>query len=703
MTVPPSARRIYQFGVFELDVYTRELRKAGVRLNVQDQPLQLLRLLLERPGELVTREELRQELWPSDTFVGFEHGLNAAVRRLRETLGDSADTPRFIETLPRRGYRFIGTIAGDGTREAVEETAKPVELPEPAARQVDQDLRKTPGSTRRSMPVVALVPVGAGIVLACWVAFSLGQRSTERPQPTFRQLTFRRGGVVSARFTPDGKTVVYGAAWDGDPVKLFSTRVEGPESSPLPFPDADVADISSAAELLIVLNRPYQAFLQPGTLARVPLGGGTPRAIAERVTAASWSPDHRQFAVTREIGEKSRVEYPQGTVIHDCYEARAPRVSRDGSRLAFYARETMPDDLGVAIAERTGQTRILSKGWKWAGRHLAWSPHGDEIWLSATRGGWDASLWAVSLSGRERPLWSLPGWTNLQDVAPDGRVLLTNGTHLSQMRCSPAGADAERDLSWFDSSGLAALSHDGRSVLFMELGNASPVTSVFLRRTDGSPPERLGQGFPASLSPDAKWVLAFDEKTTSHVLLLPTGPGQQKTLARPGVDWTIEPGWRDSQHLLVAGREPGHRVRTYALDVGGGGWQPVTPYDLVCTWASPDGARALCREVQGARQIYSFPEQRATRLPELPPRHAVIGWGADSDSVFVRTLGQMPIRIYRLHLSSGTRELVREIVPAQRAGLLDEAVTVQITPDGRSYCYSAPYSFNDLYLVEGLR
>ncbi len=695
---PVPTRRLFRFGVFELDAYTGELRKAGIRLNVQDQPLQVLKLLLERPSELVTREELHTRLWPSDTFVGFDHGLNAAIRRLRETLGDSADTPRFIETLPRRGYRFVGTVVNDGASVAVGGQPTAAEVPDPTRKE------PRPPPARRTN-VVAMSAVALALVsLLCWGAFSFGKRAGEGPHPTFHQLTFRRGGVVSARFTPDGKTVVYGAAWDGDPVRLFSTRIEGPESSPLSLPDADVADVSSSAELLIILKRPYLPLLQPGTLARVPLAGGTPRAIAERVTAASWSSDHQRIAITREVGENSRVEYPQGTVIHDCYEARAPRVSRVGNRVAFYARETMSGAIGVAIAERSGRKQVLSTGWKWAGRHLAWSPHDDdEIWFSATRGGWNAALWAVSLSGRERPLLTLPGWTNLQDVSSDGRALLTNGTSRSEIRCRSAGDDSERHLSWFDSSALAALSRDGKSVLFVELGNASRVTTAFVRRTDGSPPERLGQGFPSSLSPDAKWALAFDEQTTNHVLLLPTGPGQPKTLSRPGVDWTIEPGWRDSQHLLVAGREPGHSLRTYALDVNGGGWRPVTPEGLVCTAASPDGTRALCLEVAGKGQVYSFDEQRATPFPELPPRDMVIGWGADSDSVFIRTLGEMPIRIYRLHLSSGTRELVLEIVVPERAGLFDDAVPVQITPDGRSYCYSASYNFNDLYLVEGLQ
>ena len=106
----PAWERIARFGSFELILRTGELRKAGRRLSVQDQPLQVLAALVEHPGRLVTRAELRRRLWPADTFVDFDHGLNAAVKRLRDGLGDSAEAPIFVETVPRRGYRFIGRV-----------------------------------------------------------------------------------------------------------------------------------------------------------------------------------------------------------------------------------------------------------------------------------------------------------------------------------------------------------------------------------------------------------------------------------------------------------------------------------------------------------------------------------------------------------------------------------------------------------------
>src|ERR1700758_1293179 len=108
-----NSSRIVRFGVFEADLKAGELRRSGLKVKLQEQPLQVLVVLLEHPGEVVTREELRAKLWPADTFVDFDHGLNAAVKRLRDALGDTAENPRYIETLPRRGYRFIVTTAPD--------------------------------------------------------------------------------------------------------------------------------------------------------------------------------------------------------------------------------------------------------------------------------------------------------------------------------------------------------------------------------------------------------------------------------------------------------------------------------------------------------------------------------------------------------------------------------------------------------------
>ena len=138
MTAPSasSARRIFRFGVFEADIASGELRKSGLRIRLQDQPFQLLGFLLERPGQLVTREEIREKLWPADTFVDFDHSLNTAIAKLREALGDSATTPRYVETLARRGYRFVAAVElGDLQNQQAEAAVRPqhpeLEIPTP--------------------------------------------------------------------------------------------------------------------------------------------------------------------------------------------------------------------------------------------------------------------------------------------------------------------------------------------------------------------------------------------------------------------------------------------------------------------------------------------------------------------------------------------------------------------------------------------
>jgi cholera toxin transcriptional activator len=136
MALPQNNRRIARFGLFELDLSAGELRKSGVKLRLQEQPFQVLALLLERAGEVVTREELQQKLWPSDTFVDFDHSLNTAINKVREALGDSASNPRYVETLARRGYRFIAPVqadaVGDSPRHAIPLSSGSVSSPPPA-------------------------------------------------------------------------------------------------------------------------------------------------------------------------------------------------------------------------------------------------------------------------------------------------------------------------------------------------------------------------------------------------------------------------------------------------------------------------------------------------------------------------------------------------------------------------------------------
>ena len=196
-STPPG---LVRFGVFELDLQSGELRKAGVRIGLQEQPLQVLTLLLERPGDVVTREQLRQRLWPGGTFVDFDHGLNAVINRLRDTLGDSAETPRFIETLPRRGYRFVGAV----------NAAKTVE---PLAR---IGVTEPPGAgfSPRSVGTLASVALGLLAVGAGGTWLLLRRPAVDGPPPRVVPLTRLAGQEDWPTFAPDGEQVAF--AWSGE-------------------------------------------------------------------------------------------------------------------------------------------------------------------------------------------------------------------------------------------------------------------------------------------------------------------------------------------------------------------------------------------------------------------------------------------------------------------------------------------------------
>jgi TolB-like protein/DNA-binding winged helix-turn-helix (wHTH) protein len=172
-------RRLFQFGPYELDSAAGELRKHGVKVKLQEQPLQILHKLLENPGEIVTREELQKHIWPADTFVDFDHGLYSAVQRLRDALGDTAETPRYIETLPRRGYRFIGPIKNGNLIEEKTGTAPR----ETAA----SDIQKRP-APRRNWRVPTIVAIGAVLVVLLFALALKGRRLLGVATPAIRSI-----------------------------------------------------------------------------------------------------------------------------------------------------------------------------------------------------------------------------------------------------------------------------------------------------------------------------------------------------------------------------------------------------------------------------------------------------------------------------------------------------------------------------------
>ena len=244
---PGSDQRILRFGMFELDLRTGELRKNGLLVKLQQQPFKVLSLLAAQAGELVTRDDLRREVWGGDTYVDFDQGLNFCIKQIRSALGDQADCPRYVETLPRRGYRFIAPIEAvpaepEPVPAADVATPKPTPIPFPSPSLLRRPAEEPLLPRSRFWPRLALALLAAAVVGLG--AFALGRGSARAATPAFQRLTFRRGFVESARFAADGE-VLYAASWEGDGRALYATRHGPTDTRTVDAKGAHVAGVSA--------------------------------------------------------------------------------------------------------------------------------------------------------------------------------------------------------------------------------------------------------------------------------------------------------------------------------------------------------------------------------------------------------------------------------------------------------------------------
>ncbi len=556
-----------------------------------------------------------------------------------------------------------------------------------------------------------LVPALAAAAIALLVGLAAGKFLLQSPQvqaslPVYHPLTFRRGMVHAARFAPDGKTIIYSAAWEGKSLQLFTTRPESPESHELEPAGADVLAVSASGEMALSLrSHPVAQFLYSGTLARVPLVGGAPREVMDNVEWADWAPDGSTLAIVRQEQGRHRLEFPPGQLL---YEADGwighLRISPKADTIAFIDHPQLGDDGGaVAIVDLAKKKTTLSTGWD-SIQGIAWSPGGDEIWFTATRTGGDRSLYAVNRSGTVRLLARVPGELTLLDVDRDGNVLLTRGNDRAGMIGLAPGEAKERDLSWLDWSSPGDLSADGRTVLFAETGEGGgPKYAVYLRKTDGSPAIRLSEGIGMALSPDGKWALARPNITPSPLVQLPTGVGEAKPLTHDSINHLWGRWLPDGKQLVFSGNETGHGFRLYVESPEEGKPRPISPEGVnPAVVISPKGDFAA--SVGPDHKIYLYPIAGGEPVPVsgAEPDEAPTGWSADSRSLYVFRFGEIPARLFEIELSTGKRKLWKELVPADAAGI-DTIRGITITPDARAYVYGYIRTLSDLYVVEGLK
>lgn len=558
MAQPATNPRIVQFGLFELDLGARELRKSGVRIKLQEQPFQILAMLLERPGEIVIREELQKRLWPQDTFVDFDLSLNSAVKKLRQALGDDSENPRFVETLYRRGYRFIGPVNG-----AANSDAEQMELVQTPASAAPPEPILVQAALPRPIPKRRFLFYGAVALLLISAAL-VAYRLVPSPPPRvlgFTQIT--HDGLLKLGILSDGERL-YFSELQGDHFVVSQVSVAGGETSTLPTPFANVVvgGVTPDGSALVVVS--FQGTGKGGETWSLPLPSGPPRRIGElRGDSVAWSPDGNQVVFSQGPDiyvAKSDFSEPRKLVTAD-NSVYGLSFSPDGGRLRFAVID--PRNASSAIWEiaRNGNgLRPLLPGWNSAPGECCgnWTHDGKYFLFQSSRGGRN-SIWVLdekstSLSGTAKPVQLTNGPLDFASplVSKEGKRIFAIG---SQPRCELVRYDGKSGFApYLDGGSVSdlAFSADGKWLAYVSV----PEGQLWRSRVDGS--ERLqltSEGMQAGMpkwSRDGKQIvfMGTNQKTDWLAYLISSdGTGLREVI--PGTSAGYDPGWSPDGKSIV--------------------------------------------------------------------------------------------------------------------------------------------------------
>lgn len=594
MSGAETAGRKVRFGVYELDPQTGELRKAGLRIRLQEQPFQVLVSLLERSGELVTREELRKKLWPEDTFVDFDQGLGTAIRKLREALGDTAENPRFIETLPRRGFRFIAPVNGYAGA-AVAGPVVPPTVSETSARQ------KGP---RRIVVTVACLSLAIG-ALTLLLRPSLPSprilgivQMTNDGRPKLPYM-FTGGGRLyfTEQIAGTYRAVALSAA--GGEVELIQT----------PFQDAQVLGVSrDGSEILI---KKFAMDKQEHPIWAVPAWGGPPHRVGDLVGAeAAWSPDGQEILYINGHDPRLYVAKSDGTGSHalavipgNPYDVNPYSIhwSPDGTRISVSVDDKKSDTLWELSADGTNLHRVLA-GWNFTGASCdgSWTSDGRYLLFDSFRGGPD-NIWAIAekpglfYKGRTRPMQLTTGPLDVGAPVPseDGKRIFVIG---DKVRPELERYDSKSKTWKPFLSGISAehvsFSTDGQWTAYISYPDANLLRS----KVDGSQKLQLttppAQAAMPSISPDGKTIAYMARERGKHwrIWLVPFAGGASRQLTSGDFE-EAQPSWSpDGRSLAFSRTQPSGSRIIVLLDMATRQISPLPPLadEFYPRW-SPDG------------------------------------------------------------------------------------------------------------------
>ena len=583
-----------RFGVFELDPSARELRKHGVRIKLQDQPFAVLLVLLEKPGQLVTKEELQQRLWPADTFVEFDKGIYNAIERLRETLGDQAETPRYIETIPKRGYRFVGKV--DASIFQTQSTAK--------AR-----FGNVPAKTWWALAGVILLVLLCG--LGSWRYTRARSAGAMRPMEVV-PLVGLDGAQSRPAFSPDGNQIAFVLSNTNSP-GIYTTLVSGGKPLRLTSGSKEHYPRWSPDGRSIAFTRPTEEGV---AIYAIPALGGIERRLyagpaTEFPNSFDWSPDGKFLAISESNRDRTHARIALLSFADS--ETRGltepgeqdldiePAFSPDGSTVAFVRSNVggMISELHV-VPTSGGEARRLTFDQRTIWSLPAWLPDGNEIVFTSSRSG-TSSLWRISAAGGtpqpvagssvndECPAISLKG----NQLAYQQTVYQTDilrftltGKNLQQGKPVPVvGAKGWNIRPQF--------SPDGKKIALQS--SQSGYDEIWICDSDGSNCSSLtslrGIAGAPRWSPDGRYI-AFEYHPHSYtdVYVAEVGGGQPRLVSTfPDAD-NGGPSWsRDGQWLYFYSDRQHGRFQIYKTRVSGGPPIQVTTNGGVFGVESGDG------------------------------------------------------------------------------------------------------------------
>jgi Tol biopolymer transport system component/predicted Ser/Thr protein kinase len=521
--------------------------------------------------------------------------------------------------------------------------------------------------------ILAAIAMVVGVAAYYAIASARNGAAAAAAPVSFKQLTFRRGYITNARFMPDGHSILYAANWHGGPIQLFETRSAAPESRSLAGTPAGLASISPTGELALIRNCRLDWGICVGTLATMPLGGA-PRDVLEDVISADWAPDGRALTAVQVADGEYRLQFPIGKQLYATAGKMAfVRFSPSGDRLALVEYPLLSEENGVIkVFDLDGRATTISGTWKTI-RGIDWSPDGSEIWL--------------------------------YDVGGDRGTLITHGLPRSHMMWSGRGGD--RELSWLDWSTVADLSVDGSMVLFYEWGQAVGATPVvYIRSVDGSDAVRLGEGKALALSPDGRWALALQEGASPHLILLPTGAGEGRPLPAGALkDFYWAKWFPDGRRLLVVGSAMDGAPASYIQDVDTGRLERIAESGMLAALVAPDGARVLVNDPLEGYFVWPLSGGKPMPVRGMDRQDRPLQWSADGRFLYLRGPDEDVLRIDRLNLANGKRELWKTLAPADPSGIIGVATgrgEVAMTQDGAGYVFTYWTALRNLYLVEGI-